>query len=552
MHADLLLRGGSAYSSGWGRPRSWGVAVAGDRIVAVGPEAALDSWRGPGTRVVDLNGSLVLPAFHDAHAHPLMGGLELLACNLTQAQDARQCLDQVGAYAAAHPDVGWITGGGWTMFFFPGGTPTAGALDDVVADRPVVLHNRDHHGVWVNSEALRRAGITRDTIDPTGGRIERDADGNPSGTLHEAAMALVTDLMPAVDDERALRGLLRGQAEFHSWGIAGWQDAYVGSTGGVGDVLAIYERAVAEGLLRSRVTAALWWDREAGMAQLAGHVARRDRIDALGLPQWLTADAIKIMVDGVAENFTAALSRPYADAHGCVTDNLGLTFLTPEHLDEAVAGLHAAGLSAHFHALGDRAVTLSLDAIEKAYQRHGRRVGARHQLAHLQVVAAADVERFARLDVIANLQMLWASVDEALDELTFPFIDPALIERHYPFGDLLRAGVSLAAGSDWPVSSAKPFEAIAVGISRAKPGEPRDPRMREDQMLPLAVALDAYTAGAAAAGGRGAWAGRLEAGMAADFVVVEADPFTLSTPEIAELGVAQTWVAGECVFGDAT
>lgn len=552
--ADLIFTGGLAYTAGWGTPRQAGVAVSGGRIVAVGPDEALAPRIGPETRIVPLDGRVIMPTFQDAHAHPVMGGLELLQCNLTGAHSAAEALDTVAAYAAANPEREWIVGGGWSMSSFPGGTPLAADLDRIVPERPVFLMNRDHHGAWVNSAALRLAGIDRDTPDPADGRIERDAAGNPTGTLHEGAAELVRPLTPAVTDAEAIAGALRGQQEMFGFGVTGWADAWVGKTAGMESILDAYLGAIAGGQWRARVTAALWWEREGGLAQVETMLADRARADAAGRPDLLRADAVKIMVDGVAENFTAAMSAPYRDAHGHPTGDAGFTFLTPEALTDASLAVDAAGFQLHFHTLGDRAVTVGLDAIEAVKRAHGPDAAARATLAHLQVVGEADVPRFAELGAIANLQMLWAAVDEQLDKLTFPFMEPALVARHYPFGDLARAGAALACGSDWPVSTPNPWEAIAVGVTRAVegrivPGKQPDPRIGADQVLDLATVLDAYTAGSARSNLRDDL-GTLEPGMLADVIVLSDDPFSLPPERLAGVTAQQTWVGGELVAGD--
>jgi predicted amidohydrolase YtcJ len=403
--------------------------------------------------------------------------------------------------------------------------------------------------MWVNSEALTRAGISAATPDPADGRIERAADGSPTGVLHEGAMRLVESVIPPIADGLAVAGLVRAQEAYFSQGIVGWQDAWVGRMPGTGDILEAYVSALAEGRLRARVSAALWWERDRGVEQLAALIERRERVVALARPDVLRADAVKIMVDGVAENFTAAMSRPYLDGCGHATANSGLVFVPAEDLAEAVVAADAAGFSVHLHALGDRAVTLSLDAIEAARHRNGAD-GPRHQLAHLQVVDATDVPRFARLGAAANLQMLWGAVDDQLADLTFPFLEPGLIARHYPFRDLRDAGALLVAGSDWPVSSADPLEAIRVGTTRAAAGTRPDPRMSPEQALDLASAFSAYTAGSADIAGRGDETGRLRVGLRADLAVLDSDPFAQGAESLDRTAVVQTWLDGVLVHGD--
>lgn len=545
--ADVVFHGGSVFTAGQSGSRRADLAVRGGLVAAIGTAAELSSLIGPETRVVDAGDQLVLPGFLDAHVHPVMGGIELLQCNLVGAVDADDCLRIIAAYAASHPDEPWILGGGWSMDSFPGGTPTAALLDRIVPDRPVLLMNRDHHGSWVNSRALELAGIDVDTPDPVDGRIERDAAGAPSGTLHEGATELLAAVRPAIDDELAYRGLLRGQQELFSHGVTGWQDALVGAGLGMPDTLDLYLRALRRGELRGRVSAALWWERHGGDEQLASLIARRDRVAAAGAPERLIARTVKIMVDGVAENFTAAMTAPYLDGHGHSTDNAGLSFIDVEKLKHYVQLLDAADFQLHFHALGDRAVREALDALEFARSMNGPSEH-RHQLAHLQVVSAADVPRFAELDATANLQALWACREQQLLELTFPFLEPDLIEQHYPFGSLVRAGTRLAAGSDWPVSSANPMLAVHVAVTRVAPGGDDVPLGAASEQLSLATALTAYTSGSARAGHREGTSGRLAVGVPADLAVLDRDPFDGDARDIHRATVVSTWIDGANVF----
>ncbi len=549
--ADLLFTGGTVFTPSWERSRPRDVAVRQGRILVVGEPGALDDLRGPATEVVDLAGRMLLPGFQDSHVHPVQGGVELLQCDLSGATGADDCLRRIAEYADAHPGEPWILGAGWSMEFFPGGTPTREALDRVVPDRPVALSNRDHHGVWVNTRALELAGITDRTPDPADGRIERDSGGAASGTLHEGAVALLAHVMPAVDDDLAYRGLLRAQRDLLALGITSWQDAMVGTGLGMPDAFDVYLRAAADGSLRARVTGALWWERDRGLEQLPALIARRDRVAEAADPARLRMDAVKIMVDGVAENFTAAISSEYLDAAGAPTGNRGLSFIDPAALREYVTALDAAGFAVHFHALGDRAVSEALDAIETARAENGaaraRSTASRHQLAHLQLVAAADVPRFAELDAVANLQPLWACHEPQLDELTLPFLEPGLAARHYPFGELHRAGARFAAGSDWPVSSADPLAGIRVAVTRVEAGSAEPPLGGLEQALSLATALSAYTAGAAVANGRDD-TGAIEPGFRADLVVLDRDVFDGPPEALDETRVVSTWIDGSRVF----
>ncbi|GAA3774327.1 amidohydrolase [Microbacterium kribbense] len=543
-HADLVFTGGPVFTANTVRSRASAVAVTGGRIVAVGHD--LDDLIGPGTEVVDLQGRMLVPGFQDAHVHALWGGLDRLRCDLSPYSTQREYLDAIGAYAAARPRDEWVLGGGWAMSAFPGGTPTASALDAVVPDRPAFLPNRDGHGAWVNSAALRLAGIERGTPDPADGRIERDADGAPTGTLHEGAMTLVNRLLPAESPERLVEALLEGQRYLHSFGVTAWQDAIIGSYGDAGDPGPAYVTAAADGRLTAQVVGAIWWDRTAGLEQIPSILERRERYRA----GRFAATSVKVMQDGVAENFTASMLEPYGDGHGHPTDNSGISFVDPETLNAAVPELDALGFQVHFHAIGDRAVRQCLDAVAHAIERNGRGDN-RHHIAHLQVVHPEDVPRFRQLGVTANMQSLWASLEPQMVELTLPFLGEPRAGWQYPFGDLLRSGAVLAAGSDWSVSSPNPLAAIHTAVNRtAAPGfeEGEYDAFLPEQAIDLAASLTAYTAGSAWVNHLDRSTGTIEVGKYADLALLDRDPFAGPADQIGATEVLQTFVEGERVF----
>ncbi|MFJ2240240.1 amidohydrolase [Streptomyces sp. NPDC087859] len=541
MYADLLFTGGPVLTPE-GRTAT-AVAVTGDRITAVGHDEVLD-LRGPRTEVVDLAGRLLLPGFQDAHIHPVPAGLELTQCDLTRAKTAKETVAAVRAYAAAHPEREWITGGGWSMEAFEGGTPTKELLDAVVPDRPVYLPNRDHHGAWVNSRALELAGITRHTPDPADGRIERDASGSgePSGTLQEGAMQLVGRLTPKATPADRLAALLHAQRHLHSLGITAWQDALVGTFLGMDDPSDAYLTAARDGSLTARVVGSLWWDRERGAEQIPELVELRA---ALSHGRF-RAGTVKLMLDGVAETGTAALLDPYLDRCGCATANRGTSFIDPAQLPKYVTELDALGFQCHFHALGDRAVRDALDAIEAARTANGPS-DTRPHLAHLQVVHPDDVPRFARLGATANIQPLWAAHEPQMDELTIPFLGPERAAWQYPFGALLRSGARLAAGSDWPVSSPDPLEGIHVAVNRVAPDGEGARVFLPAERISLTEALTAYTAGSAYVNHLDE-SGQVRVGALADLVVLDRDPFDRPLEEIAGTRVALTYVGGVGVY----
>ncbi|MHC5905061.1 amidohydrolase [Streptomyces sp. S6] len=541
--ADLVLTGGPVHTVDPARPHATAVAVRAGRIVAVGHDE-VHALVGPRTEVVDLAGRLLLPGFQDAHVHPLGAGMELGQCHLADTTDPAEYLRRVRAYAEDHPDVEWITGGGWSLEAFPGGSPTADALDMVVPDRPVFLPNRDHHGAWVNSRALQLAGITADTPDPVDGRIERDERGRPTGMLQEGAVHLVGRLLPEPTPAERLAGLLRAQAVLHSYGVTAWQDAIVGAYANMTDPAPVYRAAQEQGLLTARVVGALWWDRERGAEQIGELVERRRELTT----DRFRAGTVKIMQDGIAENRTAALLAPYVTSCGCASATAGLSFVDPGDLRKYVTELDALDFQVHFHALGDRAVREALDAVEAARTANGRR-DTRHHLAHLQIVHPDDVPRFSALGAAANLQMLWAAHEPQMDELTLPLLGPERGARQYPFADLLHSGAILAAGSDWPVSSPDPLQALHVAVNRTAPDAPSGtPVFLPAQRLSLTAAVAAYTAGSAYVNRLDAVSGTITPGKAADLVVLDRDPFAGAPEEIAATRVRQTFAGGVRVY----
>jgi predicted amidohydrolase YtcJ len=570
--ADLLFVNGVVYR-GRGASEPLQVAVLDGRIAAV--DADLSSWRGPDTEVVDLAGGMLHAGFVDAHIHPIQGGLERLGCDLSSGSSAQDYAQLIADYARLNPPRGcdasraWITGGGWAMSAFTGGTPSAAELDAIEPIRPVFLYNRDHHGAWANSAALALAGITADTPDPADGRIERLPDGSPQGTLHEGAAALVAAVAPAATPDDEYAALLEAQRYAHSFGVTAWQDAIVGDYFGASDTALVYRRALAEGRLTVDVVGALWWDRNRGVEQVPELVAKREAHAAeLGPDARFRLSAVKIMADGVVENGTASMLEPYLVLDGAAPSEhpTGIAFVGGQALTDAIVALDAAGFSAHVHVIGDRAVREALDAFEATSAANDWATrpptdARRHHLAHLQFVHPHDVARFAALGVTANMQTLWACNEPQMRELTVPLVGPERAATQYPFASILHTeGVDarprLCAGSDWPVSTPDPWQAIHVAVNRTLPADDpeHDPEpLLAHQALTLAEALDSYTAGSAFINGRGPGdavvTGVIEVGAVADLAATDRDPFAGPTASIYATKNVGTWVAGRRVYG---
>jgi predicted amidohydrolase YtcJ len=540
-HADLVLMGGRVATMDAARRFTSALAVLDGRIVAVGPDAAVRAHIGPSTRVIELRGRTVTPGFQDAHVHPVHGGLARLRCELHDTRGREALLAVIAEYAAANPDLPWIVGGGWYMADFPGGLPRKEDLDAIVPDRPVILTNRDGHGAWANSRALEVAGVTRDTADPADGRIERDPDGSPTGALHEGAQDLVHRFTPddtPADLEEALR---LGQAYLHSLGITAWQDAIVQPETEERAYVALASR----GELTARVVGAMWWERARGAEQIEEFVERR-RVTSIGRYQ---ATSIKLMMDGVLENYTGAMLDPYLDADGRATDNRGLLQIDPAGLGSWVPTLDALGFQAHFHAIGDGAVRAALDAVAAARAANGPS-DTRPHIAHIQVIHPDDIRRFATLDVAANAQPYWACHEGQMDELTIPFLG----ERwrwQYPFRSLRAAGAVLAMGSDWSVSTPDPLLEMEVAVERVA-DESRGVRepFLPDERIELIDALAGFTAGSAYVNHLDE-TGTLEVGKLADLAVLDRDLFDRAAGAIGEAQVVGTFVEGRPVYETA-
>ncbi len=549
----LVLTGGRVLSPSAPGGVAEAMAVSGDTIVAIGTTDEITAMRAPTTRTVDLAGRLAIPAFGDAHVHAVSGGLESLRCNLLGLRSRTECLDRISSYAATLSDDSWVLGGGWSLESFASGLPTALDLDAVTDGRPAFLPNRDHHSAWVNTLALERASVDANTPDPFAGRVERDAIGDPTGLLHDSAMGLVARVLPPTSREELARGLRAALTRLHGHGITHWQDACVGAAGDIGvtDTFDAYVTAANEGWLTGRVRGALWWDRSSGLDQTAFLEGRRE----IAPDGAFRATTVKIMVDGVCETFTAAMSRAYLGDPGRDGTHRGDLFIEPDLLTEVVRTLDADGFQVHFHAIGDRAITTTLDAIEALGQpRWGVN---RHHIAHLQFISPADLDRFSTLGAGATFQPLWACNDPQMAELTIPFVGEDLTPWQYSIGSLRERGARLAFGSDWPVSSPDPLQQIHVAVNRVlspgfgRPGTPETTEpFRLDQALSVRDALDAFTRGVAYVNGDEHLLGVLEVGRRADVAVLSQDILSIPTSEIGDTTVELTVAGGAVVHGD--
>ncbi|WP_084756983.1 amidohydrolase [Micromonospora cremea] len=502
-------------------------------IASNGKVAGLDAHAGRGVRRINGKGRILLPGMHDAHGHLWSYGALASELDLSGTRSLAEAQQALAAYAAAHPDLAWITGRGWNQVIWGlGRFPTAADLDVVVSDRPVWLTRVDGHAGVANTAALALAGVTRGIPDPAGGQIIRDAGGNPTGTLIDNAMGLVSSKLPAPTIEDVRQRALTAQQKLNAVGITSVSDAGTDAAG-----YAVLRELAGAGTLTMRVNAFLTWD---AFAEVGADV-RTDSFAA----DMLRVRTVKLYVDGALGSRGAALLEPYSDDPA----NTGLLRIEPEELDRRVVAILRQGYQAAVHAIGDRGNRLVLDAYEKAFRRVGDR-GLRHRIEHAQVVALDDIPRFKDLDLIASMQPVHATDDMNMAE---DRVGPERIKGAYAWRKMLDQGTIIASGSDFPVSSALPFEGMHAAVTRTdREGRPAGGWYSEEAMTPV-EALRSFTLDAAYAAHQERVIGSLEPGKWADFTITDLDPFCLpANRPMWQTGILQTWVGGRRVgeYGD--
>ncbi len=533
--ADLIIKNTAVYTMA-SPDKAEAIAIRGDKIVFVGSNAEVDKFDGDSTEVLDLGGRMVMPAFRDAHVHP-QSGIGLSDCHFEDLETPKAVVDSVARCVAAAKPGEWVRGRGWALPVFPNGNPNKALLDQIAPNNPVYLTAADGHSVWVNSKALALAGVTKATPDPVNGRIERDAAGNPSGTLRENANDLVSKFLPPYTLEQRKAGLVRALRLANELGITTLHEASAGP-----EALEAYAALDQEGNLTARVIAAQYVDPEKPNSQVDSLVAWRQRFKGT---KYYRPDAAKFFADGVIEAKTAATLAPYLNSG----DNRGVANFRQGQLDTLMAAVDKAGIQIHVHAIGDRGIRMSLDSYERARQTNGPR-DARPIISHIQLFDPADIPRFKTLGVIASFQPLWAFADKYITDLTIPILGPERSRWLYPIGSMAKSGAVLASGSDWTVSSLNPLEAIQVAITRRGPSDSAGPAWIPEEVVDLTTMLKSYTTGAAYAGFDEKTNGTLEVGRAADLIVLDQDLYRIPATDIHKVRVLLTVMDGKRVYAD--
>lgn len=528
--ADLILTNAKVWTVDPAQPRAEAVAVIGDRIVAVGSASDIDAWRASKTTVIDAGGKLVLPGFNDAHVHFTSGGFQLDSVNLKDAASPQEFAEIIGRRAKERPKE-WITGGDWDEEkFTPPHLPTKKMIDPVTLDAPVFVNRYDGHESLANSLALKLAGITRETQAPAGGEIVRDAQGNPTGVLKDAAQSLVYRVMPPQTHDQVLRAVKRALAYAASLGVTSVQDM-----GPSYQEIGIYDELADRGELTARIYAAPlipnWQDQ-----------ARIGIRRAFG-SSYLRIGALKAFADGSLGSTTAYFFQPYTDAPN--TRGLLSSMMQPiPQMRDHMIKSDAAGLQMCFHAIGDQAISITLDLFQDVVKANGER-DRRLRIEHAQHVAPKDFDRFAQLKVIASVQPYHAIDDGRWAERR---IGPERIKTTYAFRTFLQHGVPLAFGTDWTVAPLNPLLTVYAAVTRATLDGKNPDGWLPEQKLTVAEAMQAYTMGSAYAEFQDAVKGSITPGKLADMVILSDDIFSIDPKTIRDAGVEQTIVGGKVVF----
>jgi len=538
--ADLIMTNGHIKTtSGW----SEAIAVRKGIIVAVGGVAQMNVFRGQNTQLLDLGGDTVLPGLHDVHVHPVFAGISARQCSIPQGSSLEETLKIVRACAAKTKPGGWVTGGQWDASAL-GQPPSRTLLDSVAPEVPVLLSDTSGHSSWANSKALQLVGIAKGTPDPKGGIIERDASGEPTGVLREAAADGAATHVPKYTEAEAQSALEWAVRKMLSFGITSFTEAAVGFSTGVDNELKAYAALADSGTLKERVRLCLVWapsDKDADATIASRNFYARDR---------LSPDCIKIFLDGVpTDSHTAAMLQPY---QGSVTgrndeaSRRGLLLVPQETLNEAVTRFDRMGLTVKFHAAGDAAVREGLNAIEAARKANGFSAQM-HNVGHCTFVAREDVGRARAIGATFEVSpYLWGPTP-INDDITAA-VGKDIIERVWPVREMLDSGALVVPGSDWSVvPSVNPWIGIETLVTREKPGGSRE-TFGKAEAITLAEAFKLFTVNSAAEEGTSSKVGRIEPGMLADVIVVDKDPFETPITQVHEVAVKMTFIGGEKVF----
>jgi predicted amidohydrolase YtcJ len=532
--ADLIVTNAKIWTVDKQRPKAEAVAVIGQRIVGVGSSAEMDRWRGPETKVIDAAGKLLLPGFNDAHVHFIDGGMQLDQVQLNDATSLQEFSRRIGEQAKKTPKDEWVLGGDWDESKWePYQLPTKEAIDAVAPGTPVFVNRYDGHAALANSLAMKLAGITAKTVEPPGGVIVRDAHGDPTGIFKDAAVELISKVVPQPSHQRRLRALRRAMELAASVGVTSVQHMNPEYA-----EVAAYSELAERGELTTRIYAAPlepgWQDQaKIGIRHAWGS-------------SYLRLGAVKGYADGSLGSSTAYMFQPFTDDpknHGILSDEMH----PPGKMRQRLMAADAAGLQLCVHAIGDRGISMILDMysdIEKAHGDHDQRF----RIEHAQHIAAKDFDRFAKLKVIASMQPYHAIDDGRWAEAR---IGHDRASRSYAWKTFLDHGVRLAFGTDWSVAPLNPMLTIYAAVTRATLDGKHPEGWFPEQKLTVAESVEAYTMGSAFAEFQEKEKGSITPGKLADMVILSDDIFTIRPEAIRNVKVETTILGGKIIYGGA-
>ncbi|QQS32891.1 MAG: amidohydrolase [Acidobacteriota bacterium] len=534
QNADILLLNGKIWTAESADKFVEAAAIRGEKIIAAGSNAAVSKHRSSNTKVIDLKWRFAMPGINDAHAHFLSASMTATQVDLSEAATLEEAQAAIRKFAAENPNAPWITGFGWQYAIFPNARlPLRGDIDAVISDRPVFLSAYDGHTGWANSKALEIAGVTKATEFSGFGEVVRNEKGEPTGVFKESAMGLVRSKIPRPTREQQIEALKRGFKNAQSLGITSIQNAH----GGQGET-ELYADLLKSNELGLRTHIAFSVNPRTTQADIDAIVAAAKNFSS----PMLRVGAIKIMVDGVVESYTAAMLEPYTNR----PDTMGEPSYTQEQLNNVVQMADKAGLQIYVHAIGDRGVRMALDAFENAIRVNGRR-DSRFRIEHIETVQYADIKRFKELGVIASMQPIHA--DPATINVWSDNIGADRTSRAFAWRAMEQAGVKVIFSSDFPAAiSMSPWRGLHSAVNRQTiNGFPANGWLKQ-WSVPVSTALFAYTANGAFASFEEGKKGKIAAGMFADLIVLDRNPFEIAPSDLYRINVETTIIGGNLVF----
>ena len=540
--ADLILRNGRIYTVDDAKPFGTALVVRGDRVIFVGSDAEAATFAGKSTRVIDLAGFTVLPGFADAHIHVLGVGQALREVNLVGVTTYEEVVSRTVARSRDTKPGEWILGRGWDQNLFPSREfPTHEELSRALPNNPVVLTRIDGHALLANAKAMALAGVTAKTKDPAGGRIVRDASGNPTGVFVDNAKELVERAVPPSSHDELKKALVAAVDDLNSWGLTSAQDPGEGPS-----VTGIYEELARANALNIRsyvmlsdpdVSDAASW------AKSKNPFIRRGPQSAL-YNGHLWIRAIKLYADGAMGSRGAALLAPYSDDPG----NTGLLVSTPEHIEGTAEMALKNGFQVNVHAIGDRGNRNVLDAFETALRKFPR-ADHRFRIEHAQTLSPSDIPRFEKLGVIPSMQSSHQTSDMGWIERR---LGPVRVKGAYAWRSLLETGVIIPNGTDAPVERVNPFITFHSAVTRQNPDNQPAGGWYPEQKMTREEALKSMTIWPAFAAFQEKTMGSLTPGKYADFVILSQDILRVPETDIMKTAVIGTFVGGKAVYTNAS